>query len=105
LAQIGAVDEIVEDLQGEQVGIAVRLIADVDQSLALVIAAEKVLGRHRRDQEAERILLPARRSRRGRRFRSRLLQRRTRHNKPLPKTGRPYRRRRASGSGYFGVSP
>ena len=40
-AQVGAVDEMVERFEGQQVGIAVRLVADVDQRLALVIAVEE----------------------------------------------------------------
>src|SRR6185295_14345792 len=91
-----------ENLEGQQIGIALRLVADVDERLALIIAAEEGLGRHRRDQEAEGILFPVRRWARGGRLRSRFLQRRTGHTQPLPRTLRPYRRRRASGSGYFG---
>ena len=48
-------------VERQQVGIAVGLAANVDQGLALVIALEEILARHRRDQETERILVPPRR--------------------------------------------
>src|SRR5206468_7468996 len=103
LAQIGAVDEIVEDLEGQQVGIALRLAADVDQRLVLIMAAEEILAGDGRDQEAERILFPAGRGRGDRRLRSRLVERRTSHVPPSQRPARPYRRARAPGSRYFGA--
>ena len=65
LAQVGAGDELVHCRQRQQLGVALGLIPDVDQRLALVMAIEKLVPRDRRDQKAERVLLPTRGGRRA----------------------------------------
>ena len=60
-AQIRRVDEMIDDVERQQVRIAVGLVADVDQRLLFIVIFEEVLGADRVDQEAQGILLPARR--------------------------------------------
>ena len=102
LAQVGAVDEMVEHVERQQIGIAIGLVADVDQRLALVIAVEELVLADRGDQEAERVLLPARRGRRAR-DRSSALSRATPlpSFSSLPKERRLYRAAAGSGSAYL----
>ena len=103
LLEVGAGDEMIEHVEGQQVGVALGFMALGDQRLALVIALEERLAGDRRDQEAERVLVPARRGAlRPDRPKLRLAHRRPTHA-ILPKAGL-YRGPAAAGSRYFGSS-